>query len=292
MDPLRRDALPGWPEEAAPTVRQLLDIIEPHSSAGSDFGWTGRSRPEWKLETTLDRHLTNIAPAESREQWSAREEEMICEFRTRALRYADKLETALLNGPRLATLALGQHAGLPTRLLDWTTSPWVAAWFACHEHGDVDGVIWWFDFKRLELEVGEHWDHFEVPYIDRRPELAHLNEYERRDLNCADRDLEWATFAAPEAPWISKLHCHPSPRMSAQKAFHTFSGRLRWTHNDAIDSLVGRSQGRGIPRGRISIAAEIKRDVLERLRAMNIHASGLQYPGIDIAARSIARPEP
>jgi FRG domain-containing protein len=108
---------------------------EPLGRFRSSFAFRGMSEASHDLRTSLSR----LAEAGER-----LEGHLLRNFRKYARR------DAVPDDSMWNWLALAQHHGLPTRLLDWTYSPYVAMHFATVnlEKYTVDGVIWCVDFVK------------------------------------------------------------------------------------------------------------------------------------------------
>ena len=107
------------------------EVFETNVQLKHIFVWRGQRRSDWSLSSSLDRLFDQLGLLDAKpaalEQRSAKHLD--------AFRFASRgrrgLNPASLSDNDL--WALGQHFGLATPLLDWTSSPFAAAYFAFEE---------------------------------------------------------------------------------------------------------------------------------------------------------------
>lgn len=116
----------------------------------SHWAFRGERDASWPLYSSLSRYLMGfeVAPA----AWPAQEERIIRIFKRKAHQFIAKPPDV---DDDFEWLALMQHHGAPTRLIDFTWSPYVAAFFAL-ERTTGDGVVWAVNPTRIESSRAPH----------------------------------------------------------------------------------------------------------------------------------------
>lgn len=259
----------AWPEM---TFRDWPHFLEfacdlcAHQPPRLAYLFRGQSDRLWHLRPSLIRHLRK--EASSKEALSI-EAHCVKEFRSQAFLHIPN--SFLTRGlPLLEWLSMMQHHNCPTRLLDWTESPFVAAYFAAERDSDRDGAIWFFHVKDLRDRMN---DRFGDVYEKREP---HFSKYLRDPA------------AAPSLqPWFPPVL---TERMVAQQGAFTFSPQILGDPETIINDALGPrmiTPGVGVVYGKMIVPGGEKPRFLTMLRAMNVTAASL-FPGADGLGRSIA----
>jgi hypothetical protein len=244
--------------------------------------WIYRGQAQdWPLSTTLERALGNWK-IEQREAISI-EFQTIREFRRRMR----EPQNHRVHNDLLFCLALMQHHGAPTRLLDCTYSAFVAAAFAM-EKGYVrargkntNPVVWCFRGVWCEEEAKEAIapdDLLEERNEDcRRNDDTFISLYQ---LGPAATDPRKRRFVKPENP------LHLNERLTTQQGVFLCPGNLGVSFEQNLQAM----RGSDLPRNVVKLKLILKnRKAIEfdsRLKNMNLSFAAL-FPGLEGFARSI-----
>ena len=238
---------------------RLRELME-HSEFQT-WAFRGQANSEWPLYSSISRYLQSykIHP----DAWSEQESRILRIFK----RKAHLLLTHLPDeDDSFQWLGLMQHHGAPTRLLDFTWSPYVAAFFALERATD-EAAVWAVSTSRLN---------------NRRPSRAtRANSQAKPEEMAPWVRGGYETYFLPNTNRIvvgGEPH-RMNERLVAQSGTFLMPGVL----DEPIDSLA--------PRDAIAKfvldARVIRRSAMAELYRMNISNATL-FPGLDGLARSLA----
>lgn len=127
------------PEKEIP-VTDLVEYVRLLTNVAGIL-YRGHAKADWHLEPSILRFVQTTTRSELHEEPTELDEielELLGQFAKSAPMFLEQIPTSVWEW-----LTLAQHHGLPTRLLDWTTNPLVALYFAVAPfEDDTDCAVW------------------------------------------------------------------------------------------------------------------------------------------------------
>jgi hypothetical protein len=256
-------------------IRSLGELIdkttpcEPDPESGrlrDNSVYRGMADKDWRLLSSLDR-LGGTEPPHGKAHL---EEHLLRNFMRFGKPFLPKQNENLWE-----LMCIAEHHGLPTRLLDWTHSPLVAAHFATlNQESGNDRVIWRLNWRMLH-------EHFRL-----RP-LSFLVE----DLDALLRERGYQSgweFIGKEPPSERHFACLLEPpafteRLSVQAGAFTIGS----SKNKAFDSFLEESGLEGAL-SRLIISADRVNYIRDQLDLASVSERRL-FPGLDGISAELCR---
>lgn len=237
-------------------------------------GWIYRAHAKacWSLETSLER-CCNRHDVAVRDRPLV-EQELFREFRRAYHEYS----VYIPDQPAIVEwLALMQHYGAPTRLLDFTYSIHIAAYFAV-EKTTTDSAIWAIN---AEWAMGQSVERLKA--VGKSPE--HLDRLKSPFMEGTEAIVHHLLFESP----FALITCPLNPfrlneRLRIQKGVFLTPGSIEAPFMENLSSMPGYDKRENL--FRVLILAQLAEKVRAALFDMNITRRSL-FPGLDGYAQAL-----
>ncbi|MBU4304749.1 MAG: FRG domain-containing protein [Candidatus Omnitrophica bacterium] len=278
----------------AAAVNEIGVTTKPYASwneikkmlAKFDRGWIFRCQryADWSLQTSLETWKKNNWGTKDRtgnlilEQ--IEEGILLKEFKREANNYFSS--SCQKPGNTLEWLALMQHYGCPTRLLDFTYSPYVAAFFAFDECYNKNGAIWcvnadWCKERSVQKYNKEF--HKEIKE-GKKEEITILADFGKEEtFQDFWKNPKALSMVFPVNP------AHANERLAIQQGVFLCTGSSQ-SFKGNIDAM---SEGENHYLKyilKIVVSSEARKEAIVDLNRMNINNATL-FPGLEGYAKSL-----
>lgn len=219
-----------------------------------------------------------------------KEEEIINAFRTRMHQFLDPSE---IPQSILEHLAVMQHHGIPTRLLDFTRSEYVAAYFAAKDMSDYkDGAIYAINLSNLLLGCNKvlHREGIGIPL-----KLMSVDDYIQHGTRIFSDDMfdelvkpNRVSLVLPVEPFKQNL------RLSKQQGVFLFASKLNQPFEATLKEVMScyvswtdlQTLKGDMTLMKFIIPAEEKKRIMKELRRMNLTGETI-FGGLDGFSSSV-----
>ena len=236
----------------------------------SDSWWfRGQSDAAWDLKSSFER-------TEFFRKYDGIESSFLIDFQRGAKNFLTEKETP---ADLIEWLALMQHHGAPTRLLDFTKSVYIASYFA-FENADAktkNVAIWAININIVRDRVIQHLN------------LSHSPEFEKARAKFSDKDFEWTrreltdkdfenifyknddSCILPVEPFQMnrRYSLQQSVFVSPGNSHESFMEQLQFLDEDITKAVL-----------KIMLPSKLKNEVLRDLQKMNINRASI-FPDLD-----------